>query len=235
MSLFKRLFNIGKAEANAAIDKLEDPIKMTEQGIRDLKKDLNDSLKSLAEIKSISIKTKRELAVYKNQAKDYEQKAILLLNKAEKGGISVDEADRLASEALAKKEKAIRNATTSQQMLDKNDASVAKMEQNVQQLKSQITSWENELKMLKARAKVSSATQKLNKHLSNVDSTGTLSMLERMKEKVEQQEALAESYGEMAELEADVDKEINQALGEGTTSSSLEALKAKLKLNEKKS
>ena len=37
MSVFKRLFRIGKAEANSIVDQLEDPIKLTEQGIRDLK------------------------------------------------------------------------------------------------------------------------------------------------------------------------------------------------------
>ena len=39
MSIFQRLFSVGKSEVNAAIDKFEDPIRMTEQGIRDLKKD----------------------------------------------------------------------------------------------------------------------------------------------------------------------------------------------------
>ena len=46
MGVFKRLFTVGKAEAHAAIDKLEDPIKMTEQGIRDLKLDLDKSLQA---------------------------------------------------------------------------------------------------------------------------------------------------------------------------------------------
>ncbi len=32
MNILKRLFSIGKAETHSAIDKLEDPIKMTEQG-----------------------------------------------------------------------------------------------------------------------------------------------------------------------------------------------------------
>ena len=41
MNFFKRLFKIGQAEAHSALDKLEDPIKLTEQGIRDLKQDLN--------------------------------------------------------------------------------------------------------------------------------------------------------------------------------------------------
>ena len=52
MNIFRRLFNIGKAEANSAIDKMEDPIKMTEQGIRDMKLDLDKSLRSFSANKS---------------------------------------------------------------------------------------------------------------------------------------------------------------------------------------
>ncbi len=36
MSIFQRVFRLGKAEVHSAIDKIEDPIRMTEQGIRDL-------------------------------------------------------------------------------------------------------------------------------------------------------------------------------------------------------
>jgi len=36
--LFTRILRLGKAEAHSAVDKFEDPIKMTEQGIRELKK-----------------------------------------------------------------------------------------------------------------------------------------------------------------------------------------------------
>ena len=41
--LFTRILRLGKAEAHSAVDKFEDPIKMTEQGIRDLKKDFEES------------------------------------------------------------------------------------------------------------------------------------------------------------------------------------------------
>ena len=41
MSIFKRFFKVTQAEAHAVMDKFEDPIKMTEQGIRDLKNDLH--------------------------------------------------------------------------------------------------------------------------------------------------------------------------------------------------
>lgn len=240
MSIFKRIFGIGKAEVNSALDKIEDPVKMTEQGIRDLKSDLNQSLQGLAEVKAITIRTRKELENHKNNAAEYERKAMLLLQRAQSGQIDPAEADRLASEALAKKEQAMSAAATHQQMLQKNEGSVAQMEQNVQKLKSQIGTWENELKTLKARAKVSEASSKLNKQLANIDSSSTLSLLERMKEKVDQQEALAESYGDIADANVSVDEEINKALGSGSGtagylnpsgSTALDELKAKMKLN----
>ncbi|MDW7692777.1 PspA/IM30 family protein [Flammeovirgaceae bacterium SG7u.111] len=233
--MFKRLFGVASAEVNSAIDKIEDPIKMTEQGIRDLKKDLNESLKSLAVVKAEAIRSRKELENAKLQAKDYEGKAMLLLQKAESGAITPDEADRLATQALSRKEQAMTQATTTQKLVQTQEANVSKMEQNVQRLKTQIGNWENELKTLKARHKVSEATTKLNKQLANIDSSSTLGMLERMKEKVDQQEALAESYGEMADTTKSIDEEIDQALlGDGGSSAApgssdaLAALKAKL-------
>ena len=105
MNVFTRLFKVGTAETHAVIDKLENPIKMTEQGIRDLKKDLDGSLKALAEVKAMAIRSKREVQENKAKVSDYENKAVLLLKKAQKGELNAKEADRLASEALSKKKK----------------------------------------------------------------------------------------------------------------------------------
>ena len=44
MGLLNRLFKVGQSQAHAVVDRFEDPIKMTEQGIRDLKKDLTESM-----------------------------------------------------------------------------------------------------------------------------------------------------------------------------------------------
>ncbi len=60
MSLFKRLFRVSQAEAHAIVDKFEDPIKMTEQGIRDLKSDLQKAMTSLAHVKAIAIRHKKD-------------------------------------------------------------------------------------------------------------------------------------------------------------------------------
>lgn len=234
MSIFKRLFRIGSSEINNAMDKLEDPIKMTEQGIRDLKVDLNKSLQGLAQVKAIAIRTRNDIQQQKSQASQYENKAVLLLKKAQSGGIDPTEADRLASTALTKKEQAMQHVTTQEQLLATQEGQVAKMEQNVKRLKSQISKWESELKTLKARHKVSEASTKLNRQLANIDSNSTVALLEKMKEKVDQQEALAESYGDMADMNVSVDEEINKALGpsDSGSSASLLELKAKLGLGQ---
>ncbi len=234
MSIFKRLFTVGKSEAHAVIDKLEDPIKMTEQGIRDLKKDLDKSLQALAEVKAFAIRSKGDLNTSKSQAASYEQKAVLLLQKAEKGEIELEQAERLAKEVLARREEALKDMTRAEAEVTKFDQSIASLDSNVKKLKNMITSYENELRTLKARARVSQATKKINKQLSNIDSSGTVSMLEKMKEKVAQDEAMAEAYGDINANNNSLDDELNSVLSDKETkaSSALDELKAKLKANK---
>lgn len=233
MGLFSRLFSWGKSEANAVVDKLEDPVKMTEQGIRDLKQDLEASLKSLAEVKALAIKASRDAHDKKQLAADYEKKAMLLLSKGQSGDLAMDEAERLASEALSKKQQMTEQVVSISSHQNQHEQMVAKLEANVKRLKSQINSWETELQTLKARAKVAKASEKLNRHMAQIDSSSTISMLEKMKTRVSEQEALAASYGELADSTASIDEEINRALAGSSTSSSapddsLAALKAKM-------
>jgi phage shock protein A len=189
-------------------------------------------MQSLAEIKAIQIRSRREMQEKKEQAATYEKKAMLLLQKTQNGTLDAAEGDRLAGEALARKEAASSQAVSTASDLQKNEVMVAQLEANVKNLKSKIGTWESELTTLTARAKVAGATRKLNQQLANVDSSGTLAMLEKMKAKVSEEEALAESYGEIAMVETSVDAEIDRALVGGAqevkAADSLAALKARM-------
>jgi len=235
MNILNRLFKIGQSEAHSAVNQLEDPIKMTEQGLRDLRQDLDKSLHGLAEVKAMSIRARNEGEAFRAKASDYENKAVLLLQRAHKGELNATEADRLASEALLKKAENEAHAARAAADQDKFEHSAAQMDQNVQTLRSTISQWENELKTLKARVTVSTATITINKQLAQLDSSGTVALLERMKEKIAVQEALAESYGEIAQGGKSIDTEIDKALGAkgaGKASEDLQQLKAKLGFTE---
>lgn len=235
MNFFKRLFKIGEAEAHSAIDKMEDPIKMTEQGIRDMKTDLEKSLEALAQVKALAIRAKNETEEFASKAEDYQQKAMLILKKAQGGDIDATEADRLAKEALIKKEEAMQHVNRSKGDSEKFDTSVDQLEKNVQEIKQNISKWENELKTLKARVKVSKATKNLNKQMAEIDSSSTVTMLERMKEKVTQEEALAEAYGDIANAAKTVDEELDKAIDitEANAEDDLAKLKEQLGMKDK--
>lgn len=225
----KRLFRIGKAEANAALDNLEDPVKMTEQGIRDLKSNLEKALTALAEVKAMGIRAKGDAEEYDEKAKEYEDKAFALLKKAKAGELDQAEADRLASEALLRKEENTKLAEQARKNQGYFEGNAEKLDGNIDSLKANIAKYENELKTLKARATVSKASKEINQDLADIDSSSTVSMLERMKEKVAQEEALAESYAEIAKENRSIDDEIDAALD-----SNLAEVKAKDALDELK-
>ena len=212
MSIFVRLFKVGRAEAHNIVGKLEDPIKLTEQGICDLKKDLQGAMQGLARVKGIAIRLEKESEDAKRQAEEYERKAMLLLQRGSDGQLDAAEAERLATQALTQRETASKRAVVLAKDAKDQNNMVAQLQAKVEKLRSAITKYENELVTLRARAKTAASTKKINQHLVDVDPSSTIATLARMKEKVEEEEALAQAYGEVGQVELSVDTEIDRAL-----------------------
>jgi phage shock protein A len=230
MGIFQRLFRWGKSEVNDAMDSLEDPVKMTAEGIRELESKLDQSMKSLAEVKASAISAKNALEKAKQESVDYENKAMMFLKAAETGKMSQEEADKLATQCLEKKSQKTQELPVLEANYRKYQGAADKLQDAVKTLKTNIDKWKSEAKMLKARSKVAEATANLNKQLSGIDSSDTIAMLEKMKEKVDQQEALADSYLEIAQdsNERDIDSALKAIGGSVQASSDLAALKAKM-------
>lgn len=212
MSIFKRIFRIGRSHAHAIVDDLEDPIEMTAQGIRDLKKDLEKARESLAEVKGIAIRTSKRCEGKKRDAVEYERKAMLLLAKMEKGELAAPEAERLAEKALDKRDEMANEAINLAREAEHHEKMAADLSADVKKLKQTISGYENDLGALKARARTAASTKKINRQIAGIDSSGTISLLERMKAKVEEDESLAIAYREVADASRSVDEEIDNAL-----------------------
>ncbi|MDR1091691.1 MAG: PspA/IM30 family protein [Prevotella sp.] len=232
MNIFKRLLRIGQAEIHSAVDKMEDPILMTEQGIREMKADLEKAIEAFAQIKAMGIRAKNDKTKKEAEAQDYENKAVLLLTKAQKGELDMSQAEKLAKEALSLKENLLKEAAVLEEQQNTHEKAATDIQKNIDILKFNITKWENELKTLKSRIKVSKATKEVNKQMAQIDSNSTISMLERMKEKVEEEEALAQAYGDIARRGASTDDEINKAIGDenNKVGQELDEIKRKLGL-----
>ncbi len=231
MSLFKRLFKIGQAEAHNVVDKLEDPIKMSEQAIRDLKGNLSQAMQAFAEVKAQAIKMERDKNLYSERSVEWERKAVLLLQRAENGQMAPEEAEKLAKEALLQKEDSVKKSSEASINLEKQNEMINKLQGQIEKLKRTIQQQENDLITLKARAKTAESMKKVNKQLSGIDADSTVAMLERMKQKVEADETLAQAYAEMEGLNEGLNTKIDKALESTDLQGDmlLEDLKNKLK------
>ncbi|MCC5917636.1 MAG: PspA/IM30 family protein [Cryomorphaceae bacterium] len=232
MNVFRRLFKIGQAETHSAIDKLEDPIKMIEQGLRDMREDQDKAMKALAEVKAMKIRRTRELTALKERETDLKDKSVLLLKRAQNNELDPQEADNLVRENLRLKNQATKEMNLAQMDVENLEKQVQSLQNNVEKIKSNINQWENELRTLKARVKVSSATKVINKQMTGMDSTSVISMLERMKDKVDQDEALAEAYGELANQNTDHEAKLNQVVEDLSVDDELAKLKKSLGMDK---
>ncbi len=84
---FDRISKVFQAEANTAVARFEDPIKLTEQGIRDLKGNLTEAMTSLAQVKGVAIRLKKDAEDEKRRSAEYERKAMTLLQRMQSGDL----------------------------------------------------------------------------------------------------------------------------------------------------
>jgi|JFJP01.1.fsa_nt_gi phage shock protein A len=243
MNLIKRLFKIGEASINSALDKVENPQKMTDAGIRDLRKNLDNNLKAFAELKATTVKLKREMENKLSKATDYEKKAFALFSKAQVGEIEDIEADRLAAIAIEQVQILTKQATIHKEELAKKESALETMEKNIANLSKQISDYESIVIEMKSNFNVTKTIININNiNMLNTNGTESLSLLERMKNKIEDNEALNDAYSEMAENSQKDEKELNNATNKiekkditKSAEEALASLKAKLRESKEKS
>ncbi|NPA32683.1 MAG: PspA/IM30 family protein [Aquificae bacterium] len=224
MGLLKRLVRILKAQAHATLDKLEDPIKITEEAIRELQEQIQKATEALAQVKANQIRLEREAHNELMRAKALQKRAEEILLLAKEGKIPLEEAEKKASELLEEATLREQNAKKLKEQAQKQKEAEIKLRAKIEELKLQLTKAQAELRTLKARLETARAVKKVNKQLSKIDPTETLSVLERMKEKVEEEEALAQAYEEITQpsterqepLAKEKLEELKRKLGLGT-------------------
>jgi phage shock protein A len=227
MSIFDRLFRIGKAEANAAVDKIEDPAKMATQILRELKENYQQAIQGEAEIKALALQHRANELQYRNTASDWEKKANDLLDRIESKQLDEAKGNDLAAKAAEASLSALNEADQFGKMAEKEESALSVMDLKIKQIKDQIAETESRAQLINSRAKTAEVSEKINKTLSSVDTDGLMETLKRMDEKASAQEFRAAAYAQIEDSTLSTEQEINKVLGTGTHSNALEAIKAK--------
>lgn len=227
---FRRLFEITRAEAHSRLDVLEDPAKLTDQALRDLRQELACSLQNLAEVRAGAIHLKRELEERQETVRVCEQQALVILQRVQIGKMPASEGDRLAWEALARKHQSLVQCHRIARTLEKQESLISQLLANIQKLKAHLNTWEHEAMVLKTRAKAAKTSKRIHRKLAILNEPESLGLLHRMKTQVGENEAMAEAYQEMAMAGEGVECAIQQSLIQEQTIRELECLKQQVGL-----
>jgi phage shock protein A len=227
MSIFDRLFRISKAEANAAVDKLEDPAKMADQILRELRDNYQQAIQGEAEIKAMALQHRAEELKNRNIAGDWEKKTNELLDRVETKQLDEAKGNDLANKAAQSYQAALGQADQYAKMAEKEESALAVMDLKIKQIKDQISETESRAQLINSRAKTAEVSERINKTLSNVDTDGLMATLNRMDQKASAQEFRAAAYAQLDDATMSTEQEINKVLGTGSSTNALEAIKAK--------
>ena len=175
MGILKRFATIIEANVNALLDKAEDPEKMADQMLLDLRKDLASVKKETAGVMADEKKMQRIRDDAEKDVKDYTQAA----ENALKAGNEDD-----AKELIAKKQSAEAKLKTAEANWQLAHTNAEKMRQMHDKLVSDIENLESRKASIKATASVAKATQHVNEMTSgSKDRTASIEAFDRMEEK----------------------------------------------------
>ena len=225
MGILSRFATIVKSNINELLDRAEDPEKMVDQMLRDLREDFAEVKKETAGVMADAKRAERELEECKADIANYETAAMNALK-------SGNEAH--AKTLIARKQQVEAQLVTLQKNADVAHGNADKMRQMYDKLKADIESLETRKSTIKATESMAKAQERMNDITSGGDkAAASLEAFDRMEQKANQHldEAMAE-----AELscESDSADDLVKQYASGGSSSDVDeelaAMKAKLGL-----
>jgi phage shock protein A len=218
-SLFKRVKTVMSSELNSALDKVEDPVKLLDQYMRDMAADIRDAETAVA----------KQIANEKMLKKKYDD-AQSLADKREKQALQALEAgnEDLARRALEDKQKHKEQADTLLDAYNGAKADADSLRERLSEMKKEYEEMELKKDSLKARAESAKTKTKMNRVMSNVGGDESRQGFSRMEEKVLRYEAEAETSEDLRSSNRSLDDEFQELNKGSKVDDELAALKKKL-------
>ncbi len=222
MGLFSRLGTLIRSNMNELINRAEDPEKMLNQVLVDMKTQLVEARKQVAIAIADEKRIKRQFDQETTKAADWEKKAMLAVKTGD---------DDLARAALKRKSDHEAIAEQLSQQWELQKTSVEQLKEALRGLELKIEEAKRKRNLLVSRQKRAEAQQTINDTLANIHGTSAFDTFERMTDRVTQLEAEAEATAELSEAlpEASLDAQF-KALEASSMDDQLDALKQKMAL-----
>ena len=195
MGIFDRLSTMLRSNINDLISRAENPEKMLNQLITDMKSQLAKAKQQVASAIADEKKLQADAESMRKQSEDWERRAMLAVQEGR---------DDLAKQALLRYNEALQGAQQLHETWVKHKAETESLKGSLRSLNDKIEEAKRKKNILIARARRAEAQQRIQETMSGMSDKSAFESFERMTEKIENQERKAIASAELqAEFEGD--------------------------------
>lgn len=222
MTILDRLSRLIRANVNDLIGKAEDPTKIIDQTLLDMREAYGEARNEVAGAMAQAAKLEREQQTNATLAQDYGEKA----EQALRAG-----SEDLAREALRRKQNHTDLAEGFAAQLKTTTATVDSLKTQLRALEAKIDEMESRRQLLQARAQTAQASGVLEKASGFDRAGGAMNAFEDMERKVAGMEDRNNAVSQLRQ-EGDIDAQLKNLGRDKTLDEELAALKAKVQSNQ---
>src|SRR5882724_2962640 len=221
MGLFDRLSTLLRSNINDLISRAENPEKVLNQLIVDMKTQLSKAKQQVAGAIADEKKLQSDAEAMKKQAEDWERRAMLAVQEGR---------DDLAKQALLRYNEALQGAQQLHETWVKHKADTENLKISLRQLNDKIEEAKRKKNILVARAKRAEAQQRIQETMSGMSDKSAFESFDRMAEKIEALERKAVAAAELQQefSSDDLTQQFKQLEYKGSSDQQLIELKAKM-------
>jgi phage shock protein A len=179
MGLFDRLSSLIKANLNDLISKAEDPEKLLEQSIVDMRTSLAKAKQQVAAAIADEKRLRDQADAEFKQSAEWEQRAMLAIQQNR---------DDLARQALMRQQEHGEHAVSLQRTWESHQAETEKLKSLLRDLNDKIEEAKRKKNLLLARARRAEAQHRIQSTMSGLSEKSAFEAFSRMEEKIEQNE-----------------------------------------------
>lgn len=190
MGIWDRFSTMFRSNINDLISRAENPEKMLNQLILDMKSQLAKAKQQVASAIADEKKLQGDAEGLRKQAEDWERRAMLAVQEGR---------DDLAKQALMRYNESLHGAQQLHETWLKSKAETENLKLSLRQLNDKIEEAKRKKNLLIARAKRAEAQQRIQETMSGLSDRSAFESFERMAEKIESQERKALAAAELQE------------------------------------
>ena len=223
MGILSRFSTMLRSNINDLISRAENPEKMLNQLILDMKSQLAKAKQEAAAAIADEKKLQADAEGLKKQAEDWERRAMLAVQEGR---------DDLATQALMRYNEALQGAQSLHETWLKHKADTESLKGQLRQLNDKIEEAKRKKNILIARAKRAEAQQRIQETMAGMNDKSAFESFERMAEKIEaiERKALAAAELQQEFQSDDLLDQFKKLEYKGTADQQLLELKAKMGL-----